>query len=148
MTALNGKKRIGNLIAIAFMLISTMLIAACSGSGGSGSAERVFFVEPEDGATVANPVEFKMGAENFTIEPAGEIHDGAGHQHILVDVDCVTAGEVIPADDSHVHFGNAQTEAKLELAPGEHKLCLQAADGSHTALEGEGMTHEITITVE
>lgn len=143
MTVLNRKTRLSKIIAVALMLMSTMLISACS-----GSAERVFFVEPEDGATVASPVEFLMGAENFIIEPSGEINDGAGHLHILIDVDCTAAGEIVPADDNHVHFGKGQTAAELELAPGEHKLCLQAADGSHTALEGEGMTHEITITVE
>ena len=135
--------RVSQFVAIALMLMMMIVMAACS-----GSTERVFFTEPADGATVASPVEFQMGAENFNIEPAGEINEGAGHLHILVDVDCVAAGEVIPSDDNHVHFGKAQTEAELELTPGEHKLCLQAADGSHTALEGEGMTHEITITVE
>ncbi len=143
MTVFNRRVRIGKLIAIGLLLMSTMLIAACS-----ASTERVFFVEPADGATVTSPVEFKMGAENFSIEPAGEITDGAGHLHILVDVECVAAGEIIPSDEAHVHFGKAQTSAELELTPGEHKLCLQAADGSHAALEGEGMTHEITITVE
>ena len=35
----------------------------------------------------------------------------------------------------------------VALEPGTHTLCLQAADGAHTALPGEGMTHTISITV-
>jgi hypothetical protein len=35
-----------------------------------------------------------------------------------------------------MHYGKAQTEAELTLTPGVHTLCLQAADGSHVALEG------------
>jgi hypothetical protein len=52
------------------------------------------------------------------------------------------------ADDTHLHFGHGQLEAELELAPGAHTLCLQAADGAHVALAGAGMTQEIAVTVE
>ncbi len=47
-----------------------------------------------------------------------------------------------------LHYGKAQTEAELTLTPGAHTLCLQAADGNHVALEGQGMAHTIGITVE
>ena len=47
----------------------------------------------------------------------------------------------------HLHFGDGSIETELALTPGEHTLCLQAADGAHTALPGEGMTHTISITV-
>ncbi len=57
----------------------------------------------------------------------------------------VTPGETIPADDAHVHYGDGATAAQLELSPGEHTLCLQAGDGTHTALD---LTDEITFTVE
>jgi hypothetical protein len=89
-----------------------------------------------------------MSAENFTVEPAGEIKPGAGHLHIMIDADCVEAGNVIPKDETHLHYGQGQIEAELELSSGEHTLCLQAADGAHFALPGEGMTDEISITVQ
>ncbi len=59
----------------------------------------------------------------------------------------MTAGEAIPKDDNHQHFGDGSTEADLELAAGTHTLCLQAADGAHVALVGDGMTQQITVTV-
>ena len=104
----------------------------------------VAFLDPANGATVASPLTLKLAAYNFTLEPAGEPHEGAGHLHVMVDAPCVAAGEVIPRDDQHVHLGMAQTEAELTLEPGEHTLCLQAGDGVHTAL---AITREITITV-
>ncbi len=122
-----------------------LLLAACG-----GAAEPVVrFAEPRDGASVAAPVRVVMAAENFTVEPAGDgaVHDGAGHLHIMVDTPCVEAGETIPKDETHLHFGDGHTETDLELAPGAHTLCLQAADGAHTALSGQGMTHTITVTV-
>lgn len=118
-----------------------MLALAACGNG----AESVGFVEPDDGATVTSPVRVVMEAEGITIEPAGEVNEGAGHFHIMIDVGCVEPGVEIPADDQHVHFGDASTEASLELMPGEHTLCLQAGDGLHNALDA---TNEITITVE
>ena len=105
----------------------------------------VAFLEPAKGATVKSPVPLKLAAFNFTVEPAGEVHEGAGHLHVMVDVPCLAPGEVIPKDDQHVHLGTGQTETELALAPGEHTLCLQAADGLHTALD---ITREVTITVE
>jgi hypothetical protein len=99
---------------------------------------------------VDSPVPFKFGAQNFVVEPVGDgvVHEGAGHLHLTVDADCVAPGEVIPKASPHIHFGDGSTEIDVELEPGTHRLCLQAADGQHVALAGEGMTEEITITVK
>ena len=67
---------------------------------------------------------------------------------IMVDTNCTPVGEVVPTDDTQLPYGQGQLEADLELSPGTHTLCLQAADGAHVALAGEGMTQKITITVK
>ena len=121
------------------------LLAACSPAASRG---RISFVEPADGATVSSPVHVTMSAENFTVEPAGEVRAGAGHLHIIVGGECAAAGEAVPRDDTHLHYGNGQLQADLELAPGTYRLCLQAANGAHVALAGDGMTHTINITVK
>jgi formylglycine-generating enzyme required for sulfatase activity len=109
--------------------------------------ESVRFVEPADGAMVTSPFEVVMAATDLLIEPAGEIHPGAGHFHILVDTDFVAPGELIPFDETHHHFGQGQTSTTLELPPGVHTLRLQFANGAHIALEGEQYRDEITVTV-
>lgn len=116
-------------------------------SGSAPSAEgSVSFESPADGDTVSSPVTLEMVAEGVTVEPADAgVNEGAGHLHAIVDSGCVPAGEAIPKDDSHVHFGDGSTTAELELEPGEHTLCLQLADGDHVATD---ITDEITITVE
>ena len=102
----------------------------------------VSFASPEDGAEVTSPVTLEFAATGLTIEAAGEVNLDAGHFHLFVDADCVAEGTVI--GDEAQHFGDASTSTELELEPGEHTLCLQLADGAHTALP---YTATITITV-
>jgi hypothetical protein len=109
--------------------------------------QAVRFVTPTDGATVPPTTTVRMAATGLTVEPAGEVREGAGHFHILVDTDFVPAGEVIPNDEQHLHFGKAQLETEVGLTPSEHVLRLQFADGAHTALEGDEYRDEITVNV-
>ena len=108
----------------------------------------VRFEKPVDGSTVTSPFEVVMVATGLTVEPSGEVNEGAGHFHILVDTDFTPAGEVIPTDENHLHYGQGQSTVSLELEPGEHTLRLQFADGLHTALEGDQYTDTITVVVE
>src|SRR3990172_897792 len=133
--------------ALAWVLL-LVLPGLAAGASSSAGQSRVFFTSPADGATVGRPVKVTMGAIDFIVEPAGEVKAGAGHLHIMVDTDCLGAGQVVPKDDTHLHYGKGQMEAELTLSPGTHTLCLQAADGAHITLAGEGMTQNITITVE
>ncbi len=110
-------------------------------------AQSVAFFEPLDGATVSSPVQVVMAATGLVVEPSGELNDGAGHFHILVNTDFVPTGEIIPTDEQNRHYGKGQTTASLELPPGEHTLRLQFADGAHTALEGDAYRDTITIIV-
>ena len=133
--------------SLRLLALLPLLLGACA-SPAPSSTPRVSFTSPANGATVSSPVHVKLAAENFTVEPAGAVKAGAGHLHIMVDTDCVAAGQVITKDAQHLHYGQGQLEAELELAPGAHTLCLQAADGAHTALSGDGLTQKITITVQ
>lgn len=130
------------------VLLVTSLLALLSGCSllPNGNPQ-VRFISPDNGAVVSSPVQVEMEAQDFTVEQAGEIREGAGHLHIMVDTPCVPAGEIVPKDETHLHYGDGSMEAQLELTPGEHTLCLQAADGAHTALPGSGMTQTITVNV-
>jgi hypothetical protein len=135
-------KKIFVLTAIPIFL--TTFIAACA----MPAQPNVHFTEPQNGATISNPVKLKWAAQNFRVEPAGAVNAGAGHLHVMVNTPCVAAGQVVPHDDAYKHFGKAQMEAELTLPPGQHTLCLQAADGAHVALVGAGMTQQISIVVK
>ena len=116
--------------------------AAC----GDRPAGEVRFLTPTDGQVVTSPVRVQMEAIDFVLEPAANgVNEGRGHLHIMIDTPCVEARLTVPPSEQHLHFGQAQTTALLDLEPGEHYLCLQAANGNHTAL---AITDEITITVE
>ncbi|HET8934032.1 MAG TPA: DUF4399 domain-containing protein [Polyangiales bacterium] len=114
---------------------------------------KVSFVEPADGAKIEGPlvdgkvkVTIKMGAEKIVVKPAGAPEAGTGHHHLLVDTEATAKGDVVGQDEKHIHFGKGQTETELMLAPGEHSLKLQFADGLHRSY-GPQLGAQITVTV-
>ncbi len=113
---------------------------------GADPVKRVFFVEPKDGAEVKSPVKVVMGVEGMTIKPSGGVVAGTGHHHILINKGPMRGGKVIPTDPIHVHFGKGETEAELELDPGDYTLTMQFADGLHRSY-GKKMAHTIRIKV-
>ena len=131
------------LVLVSLSITVAAFIVACA-----TPSPQVNFTAPQNNATVSNPIQVKWAAQNFRVEPAGAVNAGAGHLHVLIDTPCVAAGQVVPNDDTHKHFGKAQMETELTLTPGKHTLCLQAADGTHVALAGAGMTQQISITVQ
>jgi len=107
---------------------------------------KVFFLEPKDGAEIKGPVKVVMVVEGMKVKPAGEVVEGTGHHHILINSDFIPPGQVIPTDDTHRHFGKGDTEAVLDLPPGDYKLTLQFADGLHRSY-GKELSATINIKV-
>jgi len=95
------------------------------------SSERVFFKNLKNGQTIPQKYKVQFGAVGVVVKPAGEKAPGTGHHHLIIDGDAIPAGQPVPADATHLHFGKGQTEAEIELKPGKHKLVLQFADGAH-----------------
>ena len=127
---------------------SYLAAGALSLTIGAAFAEgSVHFVAPTDGATVPQTFKVEMGVTGMTVEPAGELNEGHGHHHLIVDGSAVAAGETVPADERHIHFGKGQTETTLTLPPGEHALTLQFADGLHRSY-GPALSRTITVQVE
>lgn len=122
--------------------------AAVLGCAAPASAPQrsVYFIEPADGAQVASPFKVKFGLRGMAIRPAGEVADGTGHHHLLIDTDGIASGAAIPADDRHLHFGKGQTETDVTLPPGRHRLTLQFADGNHVSY-GAPLSASIVVTV-
>lgn len=114
---------------------------------------KVLFAQPLADSKIVGPLKdgkvevlVKMGAEGIEVKPAGEVVANTGHHHLLIDTDAVPMGQVVPKDDTHMHFGGGQTEASIALAPGSHSLSLQFADGIHRSY-GPQLSQTIQVEV-
>lgn len=108
----------------------------------------VYFIAPAHEAKLKSPVRVKFGLIGMEVAPAGTDKPNSGHHHLLVDVaELPPAGQAIPADANHIHFGMGQTETELELAAGEHTLQLLLGDMNHVPHNPPVVSHRITITV-
>lgn len=108
----------------------------------------VFFIAPADGDTVGNPVQIEFGLDGMNVVAAGVHEAHSGHHHLLVDTDPPDMGLPIPADENHIHFGDASTSTELTLEPGQHTLQLLLGDHLHIPHEPPIISDPITITVE
>jgi hypothetical protein len=106
----------------------------------------VYFVNLKDGDKVKSPVVVQMGVRGMEVEPAGAYNDDKGHHHLIVDGSYVEKDEMVPKDETHLHFGKGQTIDTLKLSPGDHTLTLQFADGLHKSY-GKDWSATIKITV-
>ena len=108
--------------------------------------QSVRFASPANDEQVKSPVKVVMQTQGMAVDPAGEVVPNSGHHHLIIDGASIPEGEVVPADDTHIHFGKGQTETEVELAPGKHTLTLQFANGAHQSY-GADMSETITIEV-
>jgi hypothetical protein len=129
------------------MMKSVLAAGLLAISAAAFAQQSVSFVEPANGATVSSPFKVKFAVAGMDVKPAGDMTANTGHHHLLINAAPVKAGEVIPMDDKHIHFGKGQTETELTLPPGNYTLTMQFANGLHQAY-GPGMNKEIKVTVK
>ena len=136
---------LSSLALLSASAIASEAVAPTPAPVGAG----VYFIEPTDGATVEQEFSIRFGLRGMGVAPAGIAHPNTGHHHLLIDVDAPPkAGETIPNDDQHRHFGGGQTEVALKLAPGTHRLRLLLGDHLHRPHDPPVMSEEITVTVK
>jgi len=133
--------------AFAGLLLSASMMAMAATPAPKGA--EVFIVSPEDGATVSETFTVKFGVKDVSLAPAGDVTKNTGHHHLLIDVDKLpAAGAPIPLDANHMHFGKAQTQAEIKLAPGKHTLQLELGDSGHMPFDPPIVSKKITVTVK
>ena len=134
-----------NMVRLAALTaLSLGLLAGCATPAPTQS---VSLLEPADGATVSTTFKVRFGVKGMAVAPAGDIVKDSGHNHLLIDRMPVAAGESVPFDDNHKHFGAGQTEGMITLPPGKYKLTSQFANGAHQSY-GAPMSASIQITVK
>ncbi len=130
--------------------IKTLFAASvlCAAAQAAQAAEpSVSFTAPMDGAVVSSPFDVKFAVSGMEIRPLGDMTPNTGHHHLLINTGPVAKGAPIPMDDTHLHYGKGQTEAKITLPPGKYKLTMQFGDGAHQSY-GPAMSKTINITVK
>jgi hypothetical protein len=136
------------LIALSFVV--TCLSFPAYGQGKPLPKEAVlYFVWPQNGATIKGAFWCRFGLRNMGVTHAGDSYPNSGHHHLLVDVnEPLNPDEPIAQDKSHLHFGSGQTEARIELAPGKHTLQLVLGDAAHYPFNPPLVSNKITVTVK
>ncbi|MHC8413633.1 DUF4399 domain-containing protein [Pseudomonas sp. Hz4] len=133
--------------ALAGLLLGASMLATAATPAPEGA--EAFIVSPEDGATVPQEFKVKFGVKDISLAPAGDVTKNTGHHHLLIDVkELPAAGQPIPTDASHMHFGKAQTEATIKLPPGKHTLQLELGDSGHLPFDPPIVSKKITVNVK
>jgi hypothetical protein len=131
--------------ALAGLLMGVSVLASAT---PAPKGAEVSIVSPADGATVPQTFVVKFAVEDIALAPAGDATPNTGHHHLLIDVDKLpVAGQPIPADANHVHFGKAQTQAEVTLKPGKHTLQLELGDKGHMPFDPPIVSKKITVNV-
>src|SRR5947208_550200 len=134
---------------IAIVSALALLSFSANAQGKPAPKEAVlYFVWPQDGARIKGGFWCRFGLRNMGVTHAGDATPGAGHHHLFVDVNApLDPNEPIPSDKNHLHFGTGQTEARVELPPGEHTLQLALGDAEHIPFDPPVVSKKIRITV-
>lgn len=113
------------------------------------SSAQAYIIEPPDGARVPETFKVQFGLSGMDLAPAGMDQPNTGHHHLLIDqqeLPELTAS--LPATEQIRHFGKAQTETELTLAPGEHTLRLILGNHLHVPHDNPVISEPITVTVQ
>jgi hypothetical protein len=133
------------------LLAAALASASCAVHAQGKPAPKealLYFIWPQNGATIKGGFWCRFGLRNMGITHAGDDYQNSGHHHLLVDVtEPLDPKEPIPQDKNHLHFGAGQTETRLELPPGKHTLQLVLGDAKHYLFDPPIMSEKITVNV-
>ena len=131
-----------------FKFFYLLIFVLCS-SLVSSSENKLYFIEPKDGATVNGPIKIVFGLSGMGVAPAGIDFPNTGHHHLLVDLENLPdLSKPIPANKNHIHFGKGQTEAILELPKGKRTLQLLMGNYLHIPHKEPVISDKITIFIK
>ncbi len=122
-------------------------VALTGGPTPSPPGAEVYFADLKDGAVIPPKVTIHFGLKNMGVAPTGSDRPNTGHHHLLIDTELPPLDQPIPNGFNHLHFGAGQTEATIELKPGEHTLQLLMGDKDHIPHTPPVMSAPIKVRV-
>ncbi len=129
-------------------VLSVMSTAAAADPPPAPKDAYLYIIWPNNNERIKGAFWCRFGLRNMGVAPAGVRVPNTGHHHLFIDVDEPLAqGEPIPADKKHLHFGAGQTEARIELPPGEHTLQLVLGDADHVPFNPPLVSKKIRVTI-
>jgi hypothetical protein len=152
----NPNRAIAAVSKLAAGMIGALICVAASGiaygqaKGGSTASPAgaaVYFIGLKNGDTLPPKATIHFGLHGMGVAPAGSDRENSGHHHLLIDTELPPLDQPIPNDFNHLHFGAGQTEADIELTPGEHTLQLLLGDKAHIPHSPPVMSELIRIRV-
>jgi hypothetical protein len=134
--------------ALTLPVLAASLAARPAAATKSPPGAYLYIIWPQEGAHIKGAFWCRFGLRGMGVTHAGDMTANMGHHHLLIDVDeSPAAGQPIPADKKHMHFGAGQTEARLDLPPGPHTLQLVLGDANHVPFDPPVMSKKISIVV-
>ena len=131
-----------------FKFLYLLIFVLCSSLAFS-SENKLYFIEPKDGATLNGPVKIVFGLSGMGVAPAGIDFPNTGHHHLLVDIENLPdLTKPIPANKNHIHFGKGQTEVLIDLPKGKRSLQLLLGNYLHVPHKKPVISDKIYIHVE
>jgi hypothetical protein len=141
-----GEKIMRKKYLLTAILTTTFGLAVLMGCGSRGD-KKVYFGNLANFAQLESPFKVEMKAENLIVEPAiMGVKEGSGHFHIIVDGPLSPPGSPIAKNETHIHYGQGESETILDLPVGPHTLVLQFAKGDHIPYD-PALVQLINITV-
>ena len=135
-------------------IFAVAVVAALAGAAAAAAAPApanayCYIGWPNEGQVLpaGKPFRVWFGLRNMGVAPKGIAFPNSGHHHLLIDTELPAAGQEIPSDRNHLHFGAGETETMLELPPGKHTLQLLMGDERHVPHEPPVASKKITINV-
>src|SRR5665213_2038020 len=122
--------RLGMIASLAGCLA---LVPALTSACDQGARE--YFIKPFNHATVKSPFKVIFGAEGVEVKavPAGRVPENMGHHDLLITLQGVPVGVVIPGDRQQIQFVGGETRGEVSLPPGNYTLTIQFSDGLERA---------------
>ena len=130
------------------VLVALTWSIAFAGETPAPKNARVYIIWPKTGQVIhGGKLWVRLGARNIGVAPAKIKKRNTGHHHLVVNAPLPPFDQEIPSDKRHLHFGGGQTEARIQLPPGEHTLQMLLGDRDHVAHDPPLYSKRITITV-